>query len=166
MSQRQLLDTLKLALQDGDTGLAAQAQTIAIAEGLNVRTDFTFDRWALSGKMMPGGGPNVSVTPTGWAANTMLPNEALRDAVGSFNIGYENFSADMGELEDNVSVVATALIRVLDRLREFSDTKLPAGSGTVVQVLEAVSFTFGAFGRGATSSGFLCSVNIQERGTE
>jgi len=163
MSQRQLLDTLKAAVLDTGTGLKAQADAIALAESIGVVTTFALDRWMLSGVMKSAAQHNVSISPKSWAANTMLPNENVRDAVGVFNISFETFSADPGVLEDTVSVFATALIRVLDRLREFSD----AHSGTVVQVLESVSFSFGAFAGGtATSAGFICTVNIQERSRE
>jgi hypothetical protein len=163
MSQRQLLDTLKAAVLDTDTGLKAQADTIALAESIEVVTDFALDRWMLSGVMHSAAQHNVSIAPKQWAANTMLPNENLRDAVGIFTISFETFSPDPAVLEDTISVFTTALIRVLDRLREFSD----AHAGTVVQVMESVSFAFGAFAGGtAASSGFICTVSIQERSNE
>lgn len=163
MSQRQVLNLLKAALLDATTGLAAQAAAEATTLGLSVSTDFALDPWMLSGQMKATGQHNVSVTPRGWAANTMLPNETYRDAIVSFQVSFETFAAASGQLEDTISVFATALMRVFDRLRDYSD----ANGGTVLQVLEAVSFSFGEFtGGSATSSGFTCTVTIQERGDD
>lgn len=164
MSQRQVLELLKDAILDDIIGLEAQAATVIANEGYeSASTNFGLDPWMLSGQLKATGQHNVSVTPRGWSANVMLPNETFRDAIVSFQVSFETFAADPAQLEDTISVFATALMRVLDLLRDYSD----ANDGTVLQVLDTVSFSFGEFtGGSATSSGFTCTVNIQERGAE
>jgi hypothetical protein len=163
MSQRQVLNTLKDAILDPTTGLEEQADQVALTENLNVDTDFRLERWMLSGNMKAAGVHNVAVYPTLWSADLMLPDDGHRDADDSFNVAFETFSADAGVIEDTVSVFATALIRVLDTLREFSDDH----AGTVVQIAGRVNFAFGTFSSGnATSSGFICTFTVMERGTE
>lgn len=162
MSLKQVLDTTKDAFSDPVTGLQARADAVALANALSVVTEYRLEKWMLSGEMKPGGIHNVAIAPANLAANLMLPHESQRDAVYTLAIGFETFSADTSALEDTVLVFSQAVLQVLDTLREYSD----AHGGTILQVFETVSISFGTYtGGGATSSGFTASVNIQERST-
>lgn len=159
MSLRNVLDTLNAALQDSATGLAARA---ALEAGsANINTDYSFDAWLLSGELQPATGPRVSFAPSGGGATLKLQSEGFRDGDWAIDIFYETFSADPIDIQDNIAVNATALLQVLDTLREYSD----AHGGTIAQVREPVGFRFGSFAGISSANGFTCTVTISERGT-
>lgn len=161
MSLRQVLATVYAALEDPGTGLAARANALEILEGLvDIETAYKFEQWLLSGQMKQAGAPNVSVGPSDGAAMLMLPQESQRDADWRLDIKYETFSADPTVIQNNVATTVTALLQVLDTLREYSD----AHGGTILQVREPVGFRFGQFSGASSTNGFTATVVIHERG--
>jgi hypothetical protein len=162
MSMRQVLATLFAALNDNVTGIAARAAVVAAGDGLaNVRTDYVIGPWVLSGELHPATYPRISIGPATGATTLMVPPETKRDGEWTFDISFETFDADPINIQDNTATTATALLQVLDTLREYSD----AHAGTVAQVREPISFRFGNFGGISSANGFVCTATISERGS-
>lgn len=163
MSMRQVLTTLTAALNDSNAGLAASAAMIASADSItDYITGVNLEPWALSGNMKTSTQNNVAVSPRGWDADLQKQAGEIRDARTQFQVAFESFAADPSVTQDTVSVFASALMQVLDSLREYSD----ANEGTVILVEEPVSFTFGPFTGGSQSAGFIANAVIRERGYE
>lgn len=153
-----VIKTLFAALQDPGTGLAARA--VALTGVLpNIRTDYRYQPWVLSGELKMAGQPNVAIAPTAGAATLRLPAENARDGEWRLDISVEFFDADPQIIMDNVGVTVAALFQVLDTLREYSD----AHGGTVLQVFEPVGLRFGQFAGVSTTNGFTATATIQER---
>jgi hypothetical protein len=154
-----VIKTLSDALQDVATGLAVKA--VALTGALpNIRTDYVFAPWILSGEMKMAGAPNVAIAPTIGAANLKIPAETQRDGEWRLDISVEFFDADPVTIMNNVGVSVTALFQVLDTLREYSD----AHGGTIMQVMEPLSLRFGQFAGASSTNGFTLTATIQERG--
>lgn len=163
MSLSQVLSTLDAALQDGVAGLAVKAAALAAAQGLaNIRVDYVFEKWLLAGELHPANFPRISYTLAPGVATLMLPNEGKRDADWGIDINYEFFSSDATDIQNNIGIHATAVLQVLDHLREYSD----AHAGTIAQVREPVGFRFGSFSGISSANGFTLTVVISERGTQ
>lgn len=165
MSVHQVLGTTRDMLADDAAGLAAKVATLVAAlratpfqPSSSILTNFNFTKWALRGSMNPASAPNVMLRPARWLAVQKLANKPDRDGDVAIEIGYEIFGGDPDVIQDNVSIVATALAECLDGLRAYSD----AHQGTVIQVLDPIEWRFGEFA-GPTSAGFLALVTVQER---
>jgi hypothetical protein len=154
-----VIQTLSDALQDPATGLTAKANALTGALQ-NIRTDYFYEKWVLSGQLKMAGQPNVAIAPTAGAANLKIPAQTLRDGEWRLDISVEFFDADPQVIMDNVGIATTALFQVLDTLREYSD----AHGGTVMQVLEPVGLRFGQFAGVSSTNGFTATATIQERG--
>lgn len=153
-----VIKTLGDALADPVTGLAAKAVALTGAL-LDIRTDYRFQPWVLSGELKMAGQPNVAIAPTSGAANLKYPQQTMRDGEWRIDISVEFFDADPQTIMDNVGVTVTALFQVLDTLREYSD----AHGGTILQVFEPVGLRFGQFAGVSTTNGFTATATIQER---
>lgn len=161
MSLPQVLATLDAALQDGVAGLAVKAAAL-VGVLPNIRTDYVFEKWLLAGEVHTATYPRISYSLGPGAATLMLPNEGFRDGDWNIDINYEFFSSDVTDIQNNIAVHATALLQVLDHLREYSD----AHGGTIAQVREPVGFRFGSFSGISSANGFTLTVTISERGTQ
>jgi hypothetical protein len=164
MTMRAVLQTLKAACQDPATGLAAQALAIAAAEGIDpgiIRTDFHYEPWYLSGQPSPTGQPNIAIEPRRTTADLEIPAVTQRDADQVIVFAYEYFYHNGLEIQDNITVIAAAFLKVLDRLREYSD----ANGGTVVEVQTPVTLDIGTYIGSPVAGGFQATVTISERGT-
>lgn len=156
MSQQQILATVQALLEDATEGLAARTTALAAGDA-RIRSDFHFVPWQLSDRPHPTQQPNVMLRPRQWQPG-LRRLTTIRDAQVAIEIGYEYFGTDAQAIQDNVTLVATALAQVLDGLRDYSD----AHGGTVIDVLDPLTFAFGQFS-GPTSNGFLCTVTLEER---
>lgn len=162
MSASQVLSTLRGAMQDAATGLAARVEALKAADPAlqAVRSDVQWVRWSLAGRMQTTGQPNVAVSVRRVLTEQKLAAMPSRDGMWSVEIAYECFSADQGVIEDTVTTTATALLQVLDGLREYSD----AHAGTVVDLEGQIDMQFGAFdGPEVNSFGFICRFTVLER---
>lgn len=124
-----------------------------------IRTNLNFVKWKLAGRPQPASGANVMLRPLTWDVEQIRGN--LRDSDVRIQIAYETFDADPDAIQDNITLAMTALVQCLDRLRDWSD----AHDGTVVDITEPIAFAIGEFD-GPTSSGFIATVTIRERGSE
>lgn len=164
MSVFDVLRTVRDCLADDVVGLSAAVKALAGTGEIGadkIRTEFVFVAWKLSGAPNTTRAtttPNVMLRPMKW--DPTLKRAQLRDALVRIEIGIEWFDADAQVIQDNVSLGATALARVMDGLRDYSD----AHGGTVIDVLDPMEFFFGDF-EGPASSGFLARIQIQERST-
>lgn len=159
MSQTQVLATLLACLEDSAVGLVAQARKLApftpIGAG-SIRMDVRFVAWKLSGVMQSSTTPNVMLRPGRWSANLKQGNS--RDASVLVEVGMEFFDADADVLQANITIYATALAASLDALRDYSDIN----GGTVIDIIDPIDVVFGQFD-GPTSSGFLATIQLEER---
>jgi hypothetical protein len=160
MSEHQVLATIDALLKDAGVGLKAKVDALVILLGpaTTIRSDFNFVKWALRGRANPSQAPNVMLAPRRWTPDQKLPNKPQRDAWCEIEIGLETFGTDPAQIQDEVTIWATALAQCIDGLRAFSD----ANGGTVVDVDDPLSFQFGEF-TGPASSGFLARVTVLER---
>jgi hypothetical protein len=165
MSVLDVLATVRDCLADPSVGLARRVEQLAAepsprADPEQIRTEFNFVQWKLSGAVHPQTTtqPNVMLRPVRWRSDATIG--ALRDGVVVIQVGVEWFDADTAVLQDNITIGAVALARVMDGLREFSDTH----QGTVIDVKDPIDFAFGEFD-GPASSGFLATIEIEERST-
>ena len=169
MSASQVLTTLRAALEDEATGMAAKAEALKGADGsLNrVRTDYQWVRWSLTDRMQTTGQPNVAVSVRRVLTEQRLATFPSRDGIWSIEIAFECFAGDdQALIEDSVTTAATALLQVLDGLREYSD----ANAGTVLEINAAegqpsIDIQFGDFAGPVASFGFLCRFTVLERST-
>jgi hypothetical protein len=166
MSTTQVIVTLLAALQDPVTGLRPRAQALAEAQVLTaVRFDYTFGKWANEGALQPAGPHVVTVAPRRWVVNQQITGRTDRDAQGTYAIVFECFATDPAEIQDTLTVHATAVAQVLDRLREYSD----ATGGTVIDIEDPMEFVLGEFpndGGVARACGFRCTITLTERSTQ
>lgn len=154
-----VIKTLGDALADGVTGMGVRAAALAAAAGLlDIRTDYRFQPWILSGEMKMAGQPNVAIAPAIGAATLKIPAETHRVGEWRLDISVEFFDADPQVITDNVGIAVTALFQVLDTLREYSD----AHGGTIRQVVEPVGLRFGQFAGASSTNGFTVTATIQE----
>lgn len=162
MSAREVIATLRACLADDVVGLSAAVTTLAggADKPERVRTDFNFVKWKLSGAAtpQPTTAPNVMLRPKSWSAD--LKRAQLRDGIARVEVGIEWFDAETDVLQDNITIGMTALARVVDGLRAYSD----AHAGTVIDVVDPIEFIIGEF-EGPASSGFLATIEIEERST-
>lgn len=154
-----VIKTLGDALAAPVTGMAARAQALTGALA-NIRTDYFFEPWVLSGQMKMAGAPNVAIAPTIGSASLKIPAETQRDGAWQLDISVEFFDADPQVIMDNVGIAVAALFQVLDTLREYSD----GHGGTIMQVIEPVGLRFGQFAGASSTNGFTVTATIQERG--
>ena len=172
MSASQVLTTVLAALTDEATGLAAKAEALkadgtleAELPALNrVRTDYAIVRHSLSDRMQPTGQPTVAVSVRRYMADQQLPPSTGRDALCEMQVACEYVEADQQVIEDSASLTATALLQVLDGLREYSD----ASGGTVLDLNDqgvgaAVDVQFGRFDGPVQSFGFVARFTVMER---
>lgn len=164
MSARQVLATVRSALQDATTGVAARVTTLKAADPslATVRTDFAFPRWLLSGQMQPASQPNLAVAIESVLTEQKLASLPTRDGEWTVTVGFECFDADAGVIEDSVTTVMLAVCQVLDELREYSD----AHGGTILAIQGSLNVRVGPFDGPATSNGFLCRFTLLERSTQ
>lgn len=165
MSERQVIATLRAALQDAAIGFAPTVAAVLAAEGIAagiVTTEYNFVRWIGAEKLAaPSMGHEVAIYPSTSRETLELPLESLREGLIDLTLTFTTFHSDAGVIEDNILVHAAALRRVLDRLREFSD----ANGGTVAQVVEPITVDFLTNAGAATSAGFRARFTIEERST-
>lgn len=172
MSASQVLTTVVAALTDEATGLAAKAEALK-ADGtleaelptLNrIRTDYRIVPHSLSDRMQPTGQPAVAVSVRRYMADQRLATAPTRDALAEMQVAVEYVEADQQVIEDSASLAATALLQVLDGLREYSD----ANGGTVLDldtqgVGMQVDTQFGQFDGPVQSFGFVARFTVMER---
>jgi hypothetical protein len=126
----------------------------------SVIRDLNFVKWKLAGRPQRADTANVMIRPRSWDVDPK-GNSNLRDAAVRLEIAYETFDADPAAIQDNIVLAMGALVLCLDLLRVWSD----AHDGTVIDIVEPIGFTIGEFD-GPTSSGFIATVTIRERGDE
>jgi hypothetical protein len=161
MSARQVRKTVRALLADPVLGLKPAVDALAAAESLtNIVSDFNYVRGALSGKMLPSGAPNISVDARTWRPEQKVVKPQRNSRV-IVDIRAEFTSADQQQLEDQRDLTAIAVVKVLDGLREYSDTH----AGTIVDVEDPYNIQIGEFGGPVTTEGFVCSATILERST-
>lgn len=163
MSERQVLATVRALLEDETEGLAVTAAAVVaeweLGEG-RVRTDYGWDRWVLRGALLPAT-PRWSVAPIANESDHMhaaKPERAGRHVLG---IRGAVVDADTDRLEDWLLVHHEALLRVLDRLEDYSRE-----TGGTIALLEAPSrIAYGSFTGTATEAGLECTISLLERST-
>lgn len=154
MSVIDVLNTTLALLEDPTQGLAKTMQTLS---GASTPPALNFVPWKLTGTLHPGRTANVTLRPVQWQPSVKrLPTQ--RDAVVQLELGYESFQSDAAKLEADIAVAATAFAQITDALRQYSDDH----AGTVVDVIDPVTYLFGQF-EGGTSSGFTATITIEER---
>jgi hypothetical protein len=161
MSIATVLDTVRDCLADETVGLSSQLSALASdasSDPTRIRLDFNVVKWKLGNVAQTSTQPNVMLRPRRW--DTQQKRAAQRDGLVAIDVAVEWFEADTDVLQDNVTLAATALARVLDALRDYSD----AHNGTVIDVLDPITFAFGEF-EGPVSSGFVATIQIEERST-
>lgn len=163
MSVLDVIATLRDCLEDDAVGLARQVDALApTAESPDrIRRSFRFVKWKLSGlsgaaTLQPTTEPNVMLRPKRWSTGVRRSNH--RDGTVFVEVGIEWFDAETDVLQDNITIGAVALARVVDALRDYSDTH----DGTVIDVRDPIDFQFGEFD-GPASSGLLATIEIEER---
>lgn len=159
MSARQVRETAQALLKDPIVGLAQAIASLAISEGVaELQTEFNYVRASLSGKMLPSGAPNIAVRARQWQPDQKL-RSPQRDSTVTLEVMAEFFNSNPEALEDQMEITAIAVAQVLDGFREYSD----ANGGTVLDVLDPITFNIGQFGGPVTSDGFVCSATVIER---
>lgn len=169
MSASQVLTTVRAALKDEATGLAAKVAELKAADSslVRVNTAYNWIRWSLADRLATTTAPNVAVSVRGAQTELKLSTYPTRDAAWRMEVSGECFEADQGAIEDWATTTATALLMVLDGLREYSD----ANAGTILEVMAqpgqpSVSLDFGDFQAGTVQSfGFICRFTVLERST-
>lgn len=162
MSALDVIATLRDCLQDDTVGLAAAVAGLApnASDPTRIRLDFNFVKWKLAGASVQQTTltPNVMLRPRSWRPELKRAN--LRSSVVLIDVGMEWFDSETDVLQDNIVIGATALARVLDGLRDYSD----AHGGTVIDVIDPINYVFGEFEfDGPVSSGFLATIQIEEQ---
>lgn len=167
MSASQVLQTVKDAIADEVSGLAVKAEALKALDApalSRVRTDYNVVPHSLSDRMQPTGQPNVAVSVRRYMADQQLSNAPTRDALAELQVAVEYVEADQQVIEDSASLTATALLQVLDGLREYSD----ANGGTVLDLSTQgagmqVDVQFGRFDGPVQSFGFVARFTVMER---
>lgn len=164
MSIREVLDTVEALLKDDALGLSAT--TIAFAathpeiqgDPGPLSADFNFLPWALTGQPHPTyKGGNVMLAPADWDGNVKVFGDAPnRQATTAIQIGFETFSASLADIQSQLKLVVSSLLRVLDRLVNYSTTH----AGTIYEV-DRVYIQFAQY-PGPTAGGFLATVTLKE----
>jgi hypothetical protein len=160
MSMPQILATLKEALLDPDVGFTQAVESLAEPGSAVIRSDFALIDWILSGRPTDTRAPNLMVRPRRWVPVGNASDTGHRDALAELEIGYEYFGAEPDDIQENVTLAATAIAKVIDQLRAFSD----ATGGTIIDVQDPIAYDFGQF-TGPTSHGFLATLTLSERST-
>jgi hypothetical protein len=161
VSQRQVLVTALALLQDNGVGLKAKTDALAGQSTATIRSDFNFTKWTLRGPLNPAAAPNVMLRPRSWNPDQKLAVKPDRTSWSEIEIGYEYFGTDPDEIQENITIVATAVAQVLDGLRDYSD----AHAGTIADVRDPLQFLFGEFA-GPSSAGFIARATILERSSQ
>jgi hypothetical protein len=160
MSVREVIATIRDCLKDDVVGLAPAVRALAgmADKPERVRDDFNFVKWKLSGaaNLQPTTAPNVMLRPKSWSSD--VKQATHRNGKSFIELGIEWFDAETDVLQDNITIGAVALARVVDGLRAYSD----AHDGTIIDVVDPIQFVFGEFDAPA-SSGFLATLEIEER---
>jgi hypothetical protein len=172
MSATQVLATLGAALADPDTGLAAKCAAVVAVLGAPydavgaaevdryVRTDFTFGKWQLRDALSPGNGPQV-ICSTDRQRAVEMAAASVRDADTDVRVDYEGVFGDADRIQDNLTVVWSALLQVIDGLVRFAQ----ANGGTIVDVHDPITVEFGRFRNSPTHGGFSATFTLRERST-
>lgn len=167
MSMRAAIATVRAKLEDPATGLKAKAEALVIAEGLaaaGIRTDFQFVAWVVPGRMLKASAPNIMVRPRRWVADQKLAGQTWRNGQLPIDVAYELFGGDADLKQNSVMIVGTALAQCMDELRDFNDAQVP--TGPILDLMGSLDFQIGDFGSRATSSGFIATVTLLERGAQ
>lgn len=171
MSLDRVLETLSAALADPATGLAVRVEDQAQARGYSVgatadsdiRSDFRFVEWRLSGQMQPSAPPEIAVSMQRSTESVNPPPMTEQTGTHTLVIGYGFVTADLGQLQRNVVLVKKAVLGVLRELQEYSREH----GGTVAQVQGDVDTVYGDFGGDViTESGFQCVFVVEELSQE
>jgi len=157
MSMQEILETTKAALLDPSIGLIAQLDPVR--EEL-VRKDFVITPWKLQGPLADARQHNIAVMPADWDVEVSESDTAHRDADARVRIAFECFDSDAATIEATVLAFSLAVVKVVARLRAFSD----ATRGTIIEVGSRIRVVMGEF-PGATSGGFTATFTLSERST-
>lgn len=159
MSMPQILATWDALVRDPDVGLAAKVEALALSNGADIRSDFNYLAWALQGQLSATQSPNVMMRPLRWLAQPK--DGGQRDADAEIQFGYEYFGADLGDIQENVTLVSVAFAQVVDEFRNYSDRV----GATFLELAGAIAYDFGQFA-GPTSHGFLATITLTERSSQ
>lgn len=167
MSLRQCLVTTKGLVAHPARGIIANAQLIAVAEGLDivnvVPRKVSFGRWKLAGQIVPAGEGRLVIRPARSEidAATFSQGEEY-DAAHDLAFMYEiPVHSDMDAIEDHVTVMFTALVRSLRQLPEYSREN----GGTIYEIDGRIVFNFGEYAPQPTitTGGFTASARVLEQ---
>jgi hypothetical protein len=164
MSMRNVLDTVLAALEDNTIGLSAQVAALVAGGAPAVPTTFSYGKWAIRSGLRDARGHSVIVRPSRGADATKLQETHLRDGTQEIEVAAESFAASENALQDAIAVVQTALLMTLDHLVDYSH----AHGGTIIEVLDPVSTSYGEFdgAPSGTSAGFVSRITITERSSQ
>lgn len=163
MSARQVLETCDGLLADNALGFVATLAALIVADPpiAGVRSATSISRRRPQGQLKPTSEPQLSINLRASATSAVQPPQQ-RDGRVELNTRYECVIADEEILEQQVAYAAAALSKMfVENLRAYSD----AHGGTVVEIEDPLSFTFGEF-EGPVSAGFVASITILERSSE
>jgi hypothetical protein len=166
VSARQVLTLADALMRDNAKGFVATLAALLLADppagGVQLRSATDISRMTAAPSMAKAAQPRLALTLRGAAANGAPQPGLQRDGRVTLDARYETFEADAERRELQIAYAAAAFSRVIaENLRDYSD----AHNGTVVEVNDPLSFTFGEF-EGPASSGFIASISITERSTE
>lgn len=165
MSQNEIIATVNALLADAALGIKAKLSALAAGNAIPIATDFRFVPWVLAGTMQPATQVNMMTRPSRWSPDAKNDGRPHRDATAGIEIGYEYFGADPDQIQENLSLAATALAQVIDELPTYA----AAHDGTVYDIEDPMDFVFGEFAgaiAGATSNGFICRITVLERSSQ
>jgi hypothetical protein len=161
MSMREVLDTVLAAFADPAIGLSARVTQLIAGGAPAVQTEFSFAKWAFRQGLRDARTHSVVVRPSSGADTTKMQETLEREGTQQIEVAVESFGASPDDLQDAIAVVQTALLMVLDALREYSD----AHGGTIIEVVDPVVTSYGEFDGvpSGTSAGFVSRITINER---
>lgn len=165
MAMDDLIDVTKGALMDDAIGMKVRMVELArLKRYTDIDTELAFSEWFLGDRMKPTSKPNVFVIGGPYGANVVNPQQLpiRRQCRGTLRLGYEIVKGQPLTLQRNVAVAMTAMMQVIDVLRDYSDRV----HGTIVQVVDPTNFTPGDFpsvgGGTPTTYGFTGSLTLTE----
>ena len=152
------------------TQAAINAQVVGFVTALaagdpDINTTFVSDAWVVSGHMKEAGASTLVVRPARTGAEIKRFGGQTRDAKHRLEVAFEFFHPDPPVIQKNIATWATAVSQVIDGLYEYSN----ANGGTIANVDpdgEGMDIQFGDFGGTPTTSGFILSFAVHERGTQ
>lgn len=173
MSMRQVLDTVDALLKDDALGLTATTIAFAaqhpeiVGNPGPLGADFNFVKWALPGQAIRPTqyAGNVMLAPVSWNGNTRDPGTTRRDARAVVEIGFECFAGSTDDLQSQLVLVFTALLQVLDRLVDWSVTKINGVPRGPIYEVDSVTAQWAQYAS-ATSGGWLATVTLLERSSD